>query len=56
MNESIFAPENKYGYRININNPQVRPLYEAYKKKIQAIILSDRERFEFEERNKNEHT
>ncbi len=63
MNDSIYAPQNKYGYRINITHPQVRPLYEAYKKKIGTIILSDEERFEFEriilkmiERKKNERT
>lgn len=63
MNESIFAPPNKYGYQININHPKIRPLYEAYKKKIGAIILSDKERFDFEdvifkmiERKNNERT
>ncbi len=48
MKNSIYAPENKYGYKISINHPKIRPLYEAYKKKIGAIILSDDERFEFE--------
>lgn len=48
MNNSIFAPPNKYGYEISINHPKIRPLYEAYKKKINAIILSDDERFQFE--------
>lgn len=47
-NQSVFAPVNKYGYKININNPQIRPLYEAYKKKTGAVILSDKERFDFE--------
>lgn len=47
-NKSIYAPPNKYGYKININHPKIRPLYEAYKKKINAIILSDDERFDFE--------
>lgn len=47
-NNSIYNPENKYGYKININHPKIRPFYEAYKKKTGAIILSDRERFEFE--------
>lgn len=61
--DSIFAPQNKYGYKISINHPQIRPLYDAYKKKIGAIILSDKERFEFEriimkmiERKRNERT
>ena len=47
-NDSIYAPQNKYGYKININHPKIRPLYEHYKRRIGAIILSDRERFEFE--------
>jgi len=60
-NNSLFAPPNKYGYQININHPKIRPLYERYKKKVGEIILSDRQRFEFEgiiikmiERGKNE--
>lgn len=59
---SIYAPENKYGYRININHPKILPLYEAFKRKKNAIILSDAERSEFEaaifkmiERKRNEH-
>ena len=36
-NKSIYAPPNKYGYEISINHP-----------KIGAIILSDEERFQFE--------
>lgn len=47
-NESIYARPNKYGYKINVNHPQIKPLYEKYKRHIKAIILSDRERFEFE--------
>ena len=47
-NKSIYALPNKYGYEISINHPKIRPLYEAYKKKIGAIILSDKERFQFE--------
>lgn len=47
-NESIYNPPNKYGYKININNPKIRPFYEAYKAKIGAVILSDKERHEFE--------
>lgn len=60
-NDTIFAPPNKYGYQININHPKIRPLYERYKRKVGEIILSDRQRFEFEgiiinmiERGKNE--
>lgn len=58
--DSYFAPQNKYGYKISINHPKIKPLYEAFKKKKKAIILSDEERFEFEaiifkmiERNRN---
>lgn len=47
-NSSLFAPQNKYGYKININHPKIKPLYESFKKKKNAIILSDDERFEFE--------
>lgn len=42
---------NPYGYRVNINHPLIRPLYERYKKwkKIpHGAALSDEERFEFE--------
>ena len=60
-NSLIYAPQNKYGYKININHPKINPLYEAFKKKKKAIILSDEERFEFEniifkmiERKKND--
>ena len=60
-NTSLYAPQNKYGYRININHPKIKPLYESFKKKKNAIILSDEERFEFEniifkmiERKKND--
>jgi hypothetical protein len=63
MNDSIYSQPNKYGYQININHPQIKPLYDAYKRKIKAIILSDKERLEFEkiifkmiERKNNERT
>ena len=47
--EGIIMPRpNKYGYRVNISHPAVRPLYERYKQKIGAIILSDKERLVFE--------
>ena len=45
---SIYAPESKYGYRININHPKIQPFYEAYKRKKRAMILSDEERVDFE--------
>ena len=47
-NDSIYTQQNKYGYRINVNHPQIKPLYERYKRHIKAIILSDVERFRFE--------
>lgn len=48
-NDSIFAKENPYGYQINVNHPKVLPLYQRYKDKVGERILSDRQRFEFEE-------
>ena len=48
QNNSIFALPNKYGYKININHPQIKPLYERYKLSIKAKILSGAERFDFE--------
>lgn len=47
-NSSMFAPQNKYGYKINISHPDIKDRYELFKKKKKAIILSDDERFEFE--------
>lgn len=48
---TIYAAENKYGYRINITHPKIEPLYKRYKK-WKGIAdwcpLSDAERFEFE--------
>lgn len=46
--EIIMEQPNKYGYRVNINHPLVRPHYERYKQKIGAIVLSDKERLVFE--------
>ena len=46
--ESIFAKPNKYGYKINVNHPKIRPLYERYKEKVGERILSDRQRRHFE--------
>ena len=45
---SIYAPENKYGYKLKINHPLIRPHYERYKVKCDTPILSDEQRFEFE--------
>lgn len=47
-NNSIYAKENKYGYKINVNHPEIRPLYELFKEKTKAVILSDKQRFYFE--------
>lgn len=47
-NDPIFMNANKYGYKVNINHPKIRPIYERYKRKIGCQILSDRERLEFE--------
>lgn len=46
--DSIFCYNNPYGYKLRINHPEVRPFYEYYKRKIGAIILSDKERLQFE--------
>lgn len=46
--DSILVPENKYGYKIAINHPLIRPLYERYKRKLGERILSDAQRLEFE--------
>jgi hypothetical protein len=47
-NDSIYAKENKYGYKINVNHPEIRPLYERFKEKMKTTILSDKQRFYFE--------
>lgn len=47
-NDSIYAKENKYGYKLNVNHPKIRPLYERFKEKANAVILSDKQRFYFE--------
>lgn len=47
-NDSIYAKENKYGYKLNVNHPQILPLYERYKKKLGEKILSDTQRLTFE--------
>lgn len=49
-NDSIFitGAGNKYGYKVNVNHPQIQPLYEQFKKELKTPILSDMERFQFE--------
>lgn len=33
-NKSIYNENNRCGYRYNINHPRIRPLYDAYMKRI----------------------
>lgn len=47
-NTSVFAPQNKYGYIINVNHPIIRPLYEKCKLKLNIMIMSDQQRHDFE--------
>ena len=46
---SIYAKPNKYAYKVNINHPDVRPMYERYKEKVGEQILSDKQRHDFEQ-------
>lgn len=46
--DTIYAKDNPYGYKINVNHPKIRPLYERYKEKVVESILSDRQRRHFE--------
>lgn len=46
--DSIYAKPNKYGYKIAINHPKIKPLYERYKRRNGILIPSPKERFEFE--------
>lgn len=46
--ESIYAKDNPYGYKINVNHPKILPLYQRYKDKVGERILSDRQRRHFE--------
>lgn len=48
QNDSIFAKDNPYGYKLNVNHPEVRKFYEYYKQKIGECILSDSQRRTFE--------
>ena len=47
-NDTIYAKPNIYGYKININHPDIKPMYEMYKHRIGAKILSDAQRQHFE--------
>lgn len=49
--DDIYAPQNEYGYRVDISHPQIKPLYERFKKWKGVpdwCPLSDDERKEFE--------
>ena len=48
-NDTIYAKPNNYGYKLNVNHPQILPLYERYKKKLGEKILSDSQRHTFEQ-------
>lgn len=53
MNEKtkgIYTVDNPWGYKININHPQIKPFYERFKKwkGIRVGAPSDKQRFEFE--------
>lgn len=47
-NDIIWAKDNPYGYKINVNHPKILPLYQRYKDKIGERILSDQQRRHFE--------
>jgi hypothetical protein len=47
-NETIYAKDNPYGFKINVNHPKIRPLYERFKEKVGERILSDSQRRHFE--------
>lgn len=51
LKNTIYAAENKYGYRINIMHPKIKPLYQRFRKWKGVpdwCPLSDAERLEFE--------
>lgn len=48
VSDSIFAKENPYGYKLNVNHPEVRKFYDFYKAKVGEFILSDHQRRTFE--------
>lgn len=47
-NDTIYAKPNNYGYKININHPDIKPMYDKYKQHIGEKILSDAQRLHFE--------
>lgn len=44
----IFMIPNKYGFRVNINHPKIKPIYDKWKHKHGIMIPSEAERREFE--------
>ncbi|MCD7730295.1 MAG: hypothetical protein LUI05_02210 [Oscillospiraceae bacterium] len=45
----VFCPPNKYGYRLNISNASILPIYEAYKKHYNLKgAISDKQRIDLE--------
>lgn len=48
---SMYTVNNPYGYRLNLNHPQIRELAKRYCawKKIRGRPMTDEERFEFED-------
>lgn len=49
--KNSFIPDDNYGYQVDISSPEIKPLYERFKKwkGIPAWCpLSDKERLEFE--------
>lgn len=52
MNEPAVILNSRYGYRLNLNNFQIRQLYDRYKKSKGLpyfMGISDKQRKEFEE-------
>lgn len=47
-NSDIYNHNNPYGYKLNVNHPLIRPMYERYKEKLGERILSDAQRLTFE--------
>jgi len=53
IEDVLIKVHNKYGFKININHLYIKPLYEAYKKKVMPPIWwgyaeTDQERIQFE--------
>jgi len=46
---SPFTKKNPYNYHVNVNHPAVTPHYRKYQKFVGADVLSNKERFTFEQ-------